>query len=297
LIVNLLMICIFTIKEMNTLSPEMVRLIDHTGYLLRLAHDHAHRTKAEQMPGAAHPRDYSMLVALQTTGPISQQRLAEKMRVNRTLIVGIVDDLERRGWVERRRDPGDRRSYQLHVTPAGAQAVAEMGPRVAAASAIMAANLTEAERTRLHELLRGLITADPERLIPPSLADLTGFLIVQAHFLARDRANEAFRDLPIEIRHYGVMVALDELGPTSQQALTNAMAVSATLVTQIVDDLERLGLIERRRNPADRRSYTVTMTAEGKRVLAAARKAAGTIVFPGDDELRPLLRKLVGITR
>jgi len=81
------------------------------------------------------------------------------------------------------------------------------------------------------------------------LADTTGFLISMAHFMARDRAHEAFRELPIEARHYGVLVTLDELGPTSQQALTNAMRVSATMVTQIVDDLERLGLAERRRNP------------------------------------------------
>jgi DNA-binding MarR family transcriptional regulator len=295
LIVKFLMIFILTIKVGNTLSAGMsIRLTDHTGYLLRVAYDHAHRVKVEEMPEAARPRDYSMLVALQTTGPISQQQLAEKMRVNRTLVVGIVDELERRGWVERRRDPDDRRSYRLHVTAAGEAAVAEMGPRVKAASGIMAARLTDADRTRLHELLRAVITSDPGRLVPAPLADLTGFLIVQAHFMARDRANEAFRDLPIEIRHYGVMVALDELGPTSQQALTNAMQISATMVTQIVDDLERLALLERRRNPTDRRSYTVTMTPEGERVLAAARKTAATIAIPGDEELRPLLRKLVG---
>jgi DNA-binding MarR family transcriptional regulator len=292
LIVKGLTIDTFTIKPMNTLTG--IRLTDHTGYLLRVAHDQAHRTKVEAMPEGAHPRDYSLLVALLTMGPVSQQQLAERMRINRTLVVGIVDDLERRGWVERRRDPGDRRSNHLHVTPAGEAAAAEMAPRVREASVRMAERLTAAERKRLHGLLRDLITAEG-RLIPPSLADLTGFLIVQAHFLARDRANEAFRDLPIEIRHYGVMVALDELGPTSQQALTHAMSVSATLVTQIVDDLERLGLLERRRNPADRRSYTVTMTAEGKRVLARARAAATAITIKGDDELRPLLRKLVGL--
>jgi DNA-binding MarR family transcriptional regulator len=217
------------------------------------------------------------------------------MRVNRTLVVGIVDALERRGLVERRRDPGDRRSYQLHITPAGERAAAELGPKVKQASDVIAARLSAPERARLHELLRALITSEPDRLIPPPLVDFTGFLIVQAHFMSRDRANAAFHDLPIEIRHYGVLVALDELGPTSQQALTNAMAVSATMVTQIVDDLEALGLLERRRNAADRRSYTVTMTPEGERVLAAARATAATISIPGDEELRPLLRKLLGL--
>ena len=277
---------------MNTLRS--IRLTNHTGYLLRVAHDTAQRFKPKTLPEGAHPRDYSLLTALLTTGPISQQQLAEHMRVNRSLVVGIVDALERRGWVERRRDPDDRRSYRLHVTSAGEAAVREIAPLVQEANRAMAAPLSDAERARLNELLREVIAARG-RLIPPPLADLTGFLVIQAHFLARDRANEAFRDLPIEVRHYGVMVALDELGPTSQQALTSAMNVSATMVTQIVDDLERLGLLERARNPADRRSYTVTMTAEGERVLAGAREAAARVTFPHDEELRPLLRKLVGL--
>jgi DNA-binding MarR family transcriptional regulator len=296
LIVNLLMVGTFTIKLMISLPADAMglSLADHTGYLLRVAHDQVHRITIEGMPGNAHPRDFSLLSALQTTGPISQQQLADHMRVNRTLLVGIIDALERRGWVERRRDPADRRSYRLHVTPAGETAVAEMAPIVRAASGTFAAHLTEPERERLHALLRGLIT-ESGRLIPPALEDVTGFLIVQAHFLARDRATDEFRALPIEVRHYGVMLALDELGPTSQQALTTAMAVSATMVTQIVDDLERLGLLERARNPADRRSYTVTMTAEGARVLNGAREAAARITFPNDKALRPLLRKLVGL--
>jgi DNA-binding MarR family transcriptional regulator len=270
-------------------------LTDHTGYLLRLGYDYAYEIASTELPDGPHPRDFSLLVGLLTTGPIAQQRLAEKMRVNRSLLVTVVDDLEQRGWVERRRDPDDRRSYRLHVTPAGERAVAELGPKVEAANDKMTGRLSPAERTRLNELLREFIAADPGRLIPPSLRDRTGFLVVQAHFLARDQANAALRDVPIEIRHYGTMVALDELGPTSQQNLTNRMQVSATTVTQVVDDLERLGLVERRRNPADRRSYTVTMTPAGATVLATARTRAESISFPGGTELPALLRKLLGL--
>ena len=40
-------------------------LIDHTGYLLRLAYDHAHTDRhGETMPDGPHPRDFSLLVAL-----------------------------------------------------------------------------------------------------------------------------------------------------------------------------------------------------------------------------------------
>jgi DNA-binding MarR family transcriptional regulator len=270
-------------------------LTEHTGYLLRLAHDHVHAAAAEAIPGGPHPRLFGLLTALLEAGPFSQQQLAEKMRVNRTLVVGIVDDLERRGWVERRRDPADRRSYQLHVTDAGRRAREEMAPHVVRANDHIARRLDDEERTRLNALLRAFITTDPGRMIPAALAETIGFLVTQAHWLARDRANEAFRDLPIEVRHYGLLVTLDDLGPVSQQALTNAMRVSATMVTQVVDDLERLHLVERARNATDRRSYTITMTPEGAKVLTAARARAKHIEIPGDEELRPLLRKLVGV--
>jgi DNA-binding MarR family transcriptional regulator len=306
LIVKLLMIYRFTINQMTTLhtapmAPE--DLADHTGYLLRLAHDHAHRVAAAEMPGDAHPREFGVLTSLALAGPLSQQQLAEKLRVNRTLMVRIVDELERRGWVERRRDPADRRSYALHVTPAGREARDRLAPEVARVNVVMAERLTAAERARMNELLRTLITSDPERLVPPDLADISGFLLVQAHYRARDRGNALFRPLGIEIRHYGLLVTLDQTGPTSQQALADRMRFSGTMLTQIIDELERKGLVARARNPADRRSYTVTMTAEGERVLAEARtKVAGMtaelaapIGEAGDRELRGLLRKLLGI--
>ena len=86
---------------------------------------------------------------------------------------------------------------------------------------------TPEERARLNELLRTLIAADPARLIPPELADVTGFLLIQAHYRARDRADAVFRPLGIEVRHYALLVTLDQLGPTSQQAIADGMRMSA----------------------------------------------------------------------
>jgi DNA-binding MarR family transcriptional regulator len=270
-------------------------LTEHTGYLLRVAHDRAHMAAAAEMPGGPHPRLFGLLTALLEAGPLSQQQLAEKMRVNRTLVVGIADDLEKRGWLERRRDPVDRRSYKLYVTGAGRAARDEMAPQVARANERMVESLSADERAELNALLRAFISTDPDRLIPDALREVPGFLITQAYWLARDRANEAFSDLPIEIRHYGLLATLEDLGPVSQQALTKVMRVSATTVTQVVDELERLRLVERRRNPSDRRTYTVTMTPEGERVLAEGRRRAEQFAIEGEEELRRLLKKLVGV--
>jgi DNA-binding MarR family transcriptional regulator len=75
------------------------------------------------------------------------------------------------------------------------------------------------------------------------------------------------------------------------------------MITQIVDEAEARGLVERRRNPGDRRSYLVTLLPDGERKLAEGRRAnailaeeiAATLGADGDRELRALLRKLTGV--
>jgi DNA-binding MarR family transcriptional regulator len=276
-------------------------LDDFTGYLLRLAHTRAHQLASETFPDGPHPREYAVLAAIAAAGPLSQQRLAERLHVNRTLMVAVADALERRGLVERRRDPADRRSYALHVTPAGSAELERLHGEIERADRRLTERLDEAERARLNELLRALMTVDLEH-VPEPLGERTGFLVARAHFASRDRANELLQPLGIVVRHVGLMSVLDAHGPSSQQALARRLEVSPTMITQMVDEVEARGLAERRPNPADRRSHLVTLTPDGKRKLTAARRVAAgyaaelsaPIGEEGDRELRALLRKLVG---
>jgi len=62
------------------------------------------------------------LVCLHTLaeeGPLSSRELADRVHVNASSLVGILDRLERRGFVERRRDRRDRRSVSLRMTEQG----------------------------------------------------------------------------------------------------------------------------------------------------------------------------------
>ena len=164
----------------------------------------------------------------------------------------------------------------------------------------MTERLTDAEHDRLQELLRAVLEIGPAD-VPAPLAERTGFLLSRAHFASRDRANELLRPLGIVVRHFGMLMLLAALGPSSQQALARRLSVSPTMVTQILDEIEALGLAERRRNPDDRRSYLVTLTPEGRRKLKAARRPlktvsdeyAAAIGEDGDRELRELLRKML----
>ena len=275
-------------------------LEDFTGYLLRLAHMRAHELADRAFPDGPHPREYSVLTAVAAVGPVSQQRLAEGLHVNRTLMVGVADKLEQRGLLERRRDPSDRRSYSLYLTDAGTVELARLHGEIERVDRSMTERLTGAERSRLHALLRKLLGIEAGD-VPAPLADRTGFLVARAHFSGRERANELLRPLGIVVRHFGILSLLHEHGPSSQQALAKRLSVSPTMITQIVDEVEALGLATRRRNPDDRRSYLVTLTPEGRRKLKAARRPlktvsdeyAAAIGEDGDRELRELLRKML----
>ena len=60
----------------------------------------------------------------------------------------------------------------------------------------------------------------------------------------------------------------------SQQALSNALGIHRSAVVSLVDDLEQRGLAERRRDPFDRRAYTLYLTPEGRALLAEAQSVA-----------------------
>jgi DNA-binding MarR family transcriptional regulator len=60
-----------------------------------------------------------VLKMLDAVGPCSQQTLSEELRIDRTVMVGVCDDLEKAGCVRRERNLRDRRSYAVTITDAG----------------------------------------------------------------------------------------------------------------------------------------------------------------------------------
>ena len=67
---------------------------------------------------------------------------------------------------------------------------------------------------------------------------------------------------------YLAMRVLEDLGPMSTNALAHSLHLDASTVTRQIAPLERGGLIERRRDPADRRSSSIALTAEGIRCMS-----------------------------
>ena len=68
--------------------------------------------------------------------------------------------------------------------------------------------------------------------------------------------------------------------PTQQQ-LTEGLCIDTNYCVMLLNDLEASGLVERRRDPADRRRHIVTMTEQGRKALSRAEAAQQTL----EDEI------------
>jgi DNA-binding MarR family transcriptional regulator len=100
-------------------------------------------------------------------------------------------------------------------------------------------------------------------LLPITLAQRLGFMLLRAGAGMTRLGAETLSPLGIDGRHYGVLAALAELGPVSQQTLADIFAVDRSTMVGLVDELEHKGHVRRGKNPVDRRAYALELTESG----------------------------------
>jgi DNA-binding MarR family transcriptional regulator len=106
------------------------------------------------------------------------------------------------------------------------------------------------------------------------LSRRAGFLLVQLGTHAHRVFAERLVRLHLHPRHFGMLSHLAASEGQSQQALSIALGIHRSAVVALVDDLEQRGLAERRRDPADRRAYTLYLTPPGRELLADLERIA-----------------------
>jgi DNA-binding MarR family transcriptional regulator len=150
-------------KQSTRASPELDHGILPTllGYQLRLAqitvfNDFA----ASARDFDVSPGRFGMLVLIEVNPGVTQTRLAEAVGLDRSTLVAVLDQLEERGLLERRRGV-DRRTNGLWLTRRGKSLVARMKERIRAHEDRLAARLSETERDALLALLRRIGPGTP----------------------------------------------------------------------------------------------------------------------------------------
>jgi DNA-binding MarR family transcriptional regulator len=138
---------------------------------------------------------------------------------------------------------------------------------------------------------------------PEPLASATGFLL---SWMGRKTASgfaAALQPLGLRPPQFGILRLIDTHPGIAQQELVSGTLIDPSSMVAVIDELEELGLVERRKHPEDRRKHAVHLTAKGKRTLGRAERVASDfaddLLAPLDadeqEKLRVLLRKLAGV--
>jgi DNA-binding MarR family transcriptional regulator len=142
------------------MAASVRRLEDPPGsaFLLAALGAHAAASFAERIAALdLTPPQTGLLRAIAATPGQSQQALAQLLGTPPSRLVGLVDSLADRGLVERRRNPADRRRYDLLLTDSGRAALAEAETVATKVETAFFDGLDESERVALQGVLARII--------------------------------------------------------------------------------------------------------------------------------------------
>lgn len=130
---------------------------DRFGYLLK----HARERLSVLSAGGLEPlgvtgRELAVMTVLVQGEPPSQLEAAQRLSIDRTTMVALLDELEAKGLVERRADATDRRRNTVALTAKGRATLADGARATDAAERAFLAPLGAADRSRLREMLKAL---------------------------------------------------------------------------------------------------------------------------------------------
>ncbi|MGV9267946.1 MarR family winged helix-turn-helix transcriptional regulator [Kitasatospora sp. NPDC003701] len=136
-----------------------------------------------------------------------------------------------------------------------------------------------------------------ESSTPPTLLDLSTYLLSRVGRTARSRLAERLAERGLRLWDMAVLAALADFGPHAQRDLVRRLGVDPSDMAKAADRLAAAGCVERVRDTADRRRVSVSITATGRAALAEldaqAREVQDEILAPLDAQERRTLHDLL----
>jgi MarR family transcriptional regulator, lower aerobic nicotinate degradation pathway regulator len=125
----------------------------------------------------------------------------------------------------------------------------------------------------------------PVQPLPAELVASSTFLLKRLGFAAKDRSMKAYEQTGLHPYHYAILLVLDEGSRDTQGSIADALGYDRGQLVGLLDELEEQKLVERRRDPNDRRRHLVRLTSEGTRTLGRLRRVTREVE---DEFLAPL---------
>src|ERR1700727_2441271 len=132
-------------------GQQILPLIDHLARISRRAADTA------MTDGSLRPRHVIALTLLGERGPMTQHAVGAALSLDPSNVVGLLNELEERGLITRRRDPADRRRHIVKLSAAGSGELAQTCDKLDRVEDELFKTLTCEQRSALHELLASAV--------------------------------------------------------------------------------------------------------------------------------------------
>jgi MarR family transcriptional regulator, lower aerobic nicotinate degradation pathway regulator len=107
----------------------------------------------------------------------------------------------------------------------------------------------------------------PEELVSSPL-----FLLKRLGMIAKEQSFDAYEKDGLHPYHHAILAVLDQGSRETQGAIADALGYDKGQLVGLLDELEETGLVERRRDPADRRRQIVQITPDGRKTLGRLRR-------------------------
>ena len=123
------------------------------------------------------------------------------------------------------------------------------------------------------------------------------FLLKRLGYAAKEGSMKAYEGTGLRPYHHAILLVLDEGSAETQGSIADALGYDRGQLVGLLDELEEQGLIERRRDPDDRRRHVVRLTSDGKRTLkrlrALSKEIDSEFLAPLSDKERASLHALL----
>jgi DNA-binding MarR family transcriptional regulator len=132
----------------TAVQEQTLPLLEYFARLGRRAYEGA------MTPGGLRPRHLIALKLLSEQGPQGQRGLADALSLDPSNVVGLLNELEERDLIVRRRDRADRRRHIVELSPSGEEELAVAYARLSRVEDELLGGLSAAERATLYDLLQ-----------------------------------------------------------------------------------------------------------------------------------------------
>ena len=102
------------------------------------------------------------------------------------------------------------------------------------------------------------------------MRDRLPFLLYRSAEASHVLANSMLSELGLTARQVGILTLITERASMTQKQLGAELQIDRTVMVDLIDQMESKGLVERCRNPLDRRAFLIQPTAAGRKAKEAA---------------------------